>query len=105
MKERKRGRRESAQDFRRILDHKRTVMVGDSAVDVRTARNARVQAWGDRVGVSAGDFRGCASGFCDWGDGESVDRVIVGGRASVFLLKADDPPGTAIPAPSGFFAL
>ena len=56
MKERKRGRRESAQDFRRILDHKRTVMVGDSAVDVRTARNARVQACGDRVGVSAETF-------------------------------------------------
>ena len=46
-------------------DRDRTVMVGDSAVDVQTARNAGVRACGVQMGVSAGNLCRLASGFPD----------------------------------------
>ena len=54
----------------------RTVMVGDSAVDVRTARNAGVQACGVAWGFQPQTFAEAPPDFVIGDMGELVDRVL-----------------------------
>ena len=54
----------------------RTVMVGDSAVDVRTARNARVQACGVAWGFQPETFAETPPDFVIGEMGELVERVL-----------------------------
>jgi phosphoglycolate phosphatase len=56
----------------------RTVMVGDSAVDVRTARNARVQACGVAWGFQPETFADAPPDFVIGEMGELVARVLNG---------------------------
>jgi phosphoglycolate phosphatase len=56
----------------------RTVMVGDSAVDVRTARNARVQACGVAWGFQPETFANAPPDFVVGEMGELADRVLQG---------------------------
>jgi phosphoglycolate phosphatase len=58
----------------------RTVMVGDSAVDVRTARNARVPACGVTWGFQPETFVDAPPDFLIGEMGELVDRVLNGAR-------------------------
>jgi phosphoglycolate phosphatase len=58
----------------------RTVMVGDSAVDVRTARNAGVQACGVAWGFQPETFADAPPDFVIGEIGELVERVINGVR-------------------------
>jgi len=60
----------------------RTVMVGDSAVDVRTARNARVQACGVAWGFQPETFADAQPDFVIGEMGELVDRVLNGAPRS-----------------------
>src|SRR5579862_6529210 len=54
----------------------RTAMVGDSAVDVRTARNARVQACGVAWGFQPETFAEAPPDFVIGEMGELVERVL-----------------------------
>jgi phosphoglycolate phosphatase len=58
----------------------RTVMVGDSSVDIRTARNAGVQACGVAWGFRPESFAEAPPDFVIGEMGELVDRVLNGER-------------------------
>ncbi len=58
------------------IPRERTVMVGDSAVDVRTARNARVQACGVSWGFQPETFAEAPPDFVIDEMGALVDRVL-----------------------------
>lgn len=59
----------------------RTMMVGDSAVDVRTARNAGVQACGVAWGFQPETFAAAPPDFVIGDMGELADRVLNGNAA------------------------